>query len=220
MRLFFGKHNPLSLQDSRSRFEETSWGELLRVTAIYLFETFPEKGSQRSFISNRLVKAGNSCFREENEFQRGLSRALVNCNHTALHAYWLLEDLLDFFGMCKDAAELVIHRPPSAEPGPAKLYFKNKCIADFKDYLSISKDKSPESIEKIARSIDAYLNPMLAEISNSYTDFFLFDSSAYCYNYAIKVRSSIEKSRWNERSKATLNRYLNYLVEFYRVLGC
>lgn len=57
-------------------FEETSWGELLRVTAIYLFETFPEKGSQRSFISNRLVKAGNFCFREENEFQRGLSRAL------------------------------------------------------------------------------------------------------------------------------------------------
>lgn len=143
----------------------------------------------------------------------------VNCNHTALHAYWLLKDLLDFFGMCKDAAELVIHRLPSAEPGPAKLYFKNKCNADFKDCLSISKDKSPESIEKIVRNIDAYLNPMLAEISNSYIDFFLFDSFAYCYNYAIKVRPSIKKSRWNERSKATLNRYLNSLVEFYRVLG-
>ncbi len=199
-------------------FEETSWGELIRLLTMYLFEIHPELKSDA--VSFRTDWSKQSIFtRASKTNAKQIDDDLwINCNNTALHSCWLIQDLLDFFGEDKTKVRLIIHRPPSSEPPEIKEAIRKQTISSFKDYLIISKDKTEESADKIVANILNYLNPMLAAYSNSYNDFFLFDSKLILYNYSVDVRKKIGlNNHFSEKGRATLNRYLDYLVEFYKV---
>lgn len=141
----------------------------------------------------------------------------INCNHTALHACWFLQDILDFFHVDKATVSFLIHRPSSAEPKKVKEYVKQRFKRNFAEYIKISYNKSDEYADKVISVIEKYLNPMLLKISKSYTNLFLFDDNATMSNYIKKIIEMIDSNwRMEEKSKKVLKKYLNYIVSFYK----
>ena len=58
---------------------------------------------------------------------------------------------------------------------------------------------------------------MLRKVSKSYTNLFLFDDNATLSNYVKKIREMITVDvKLDEKDKRVLNKYLDYLVEFYK----
>ena len=58
---------------------------------------------------------------------------------------------------------------------------------------------------------------MLKTVSKSHTNFFLFDDNATLSNYIKKVREKVLRdTRFEEKAKKILNKYLDYLIEFYK----
>ena len=72
-------------------------------------------------------------------------------------------------------------------------------------------------LKKTISNIEKYLNPMLKTVSKSYTNFFLFDDNATLSNYIKKVREKVVNDfRFEEKAKKLLNKYLDFLIEFYK----
>lgn len=140
----------------------------------------------------------------------------LNCNHTALHSCWLLQDLLDFYSIDKSSVRLLIHRPCSAEPVRVKEYILKRFKNGFSTFLFEKHQFREQTSQKIILNIEKYLNPILSKVSKSYTNFFLFDDNTTLYNYIKKVRDVIAKIRYEEHSKKVLNTYLDFLLEYYR----
>lgn len=142
----------------------------------------------------------------------------VNCNHTALHSCWLIQDFLDFYGIDKSKAYLLIHRTPSAEPESARKYFVSKFKEEFALYLSVSQGKSKDSVEKIIFNIEKYMDPIQAKLSRSYDSLMLFEDSTSFANYAIKFIEHIDSDlRMSEKTRSIMKRYVGYLKEFYKI---
>ena len=208
---------PYSLTVPGCVIPETAWGELIRMFVTYYFGLYPGKEaaalafkcdwSKQYMFSN--VKKTNYRQLKENFW--------VNCNHTALHACWLIQDLLGFFEVDPKDVSLLIHRPSAVEPSFLREEIKKEMIGDFKQYLAMVKDKSESSIEKIVSNIETYLNPLLVGLKRSYDDFFLFQSYNYCYNYGAEVRKVVA-AKYGEKNQAILNRYIDYLIDFYKVV--
>ena len=77
-------------------------------------------------------------------------------------------------------------------------------------------NKNSEYSIKVINNIDKYLNKILKSLSKSYVNFFLFDDKNILYNYIQKVKSIIDNSKYESKSKIILNKYLNYILSFYR----
>ncbi len=77
-------------------------------------------------------------------------------------------------------------------------------------------NKNREYSIKVINNIDKYLNKILKSLSKSYVNFFLFDDKNILYNYIQKVKSIIDNSKYESKSKIILNKYLNYILSFYR----
>ena len=88
---------------------------------------------------------------------------------------------------------------------------------NFAEYIKSQYNKTDEYVDKVIRSIEKYLNPMLVKISKSYTNLFLFDDNSTLYNYIKKIREMIENNyRLEAKAKKVLNKYLDYLVQYYK----
>ena len=62
-----------------------------------------------------------------------------------------------------------------------------------------------------------HLNKILKSQSRSYVNFFLFDDKNILYNYIQKVRGVVDvNSKYDDKAKKILNRYLDYILAFYR----
>ena len=74
-------------------------------------------------------------FEARTNFKLLKSGVYINCNHTALHACWFLQDLLDFFGIDKSTVSFLIHRPSSAEPKKVKDYVEKRFKKNFAEFI-------------------------------------------------------------------------------------
>ena len=141
----------------------------------------------------------------------------INCNHTALHACWFLQDLLDYFLIDKSTVSFLIRRPSGAEPKKVKEYVESRFKRNFTEYLIARHRKTNEYANKVIHTLEKYLNPMLLKISKSYTNLFLFDDNQILYNYIKKLRETIDCSlKFDANAKKILNKYLDYLVQYYK----
>lgn len=198
-------------------FEETSWGELVRSLVFYLFDKFPEKKETAFDFTTTWSKQKIITPEKQTNAKMIDKNIWVNCNHTALHSCWLIQDFLAFFNYNPTNVVLIINRPPAIEPNEVCIFFRRKTINDFSMYLANVHNKNEDSITKIVANVQKYLNPILGTLSKNYNDFFLFDNHAYAYSYAHKVREKINKDGlYNEKARAALSRYLTYLVDFYK----
>ena len=209
---------PYQLDILGHAIEEHAWGLLLCRTADLLLTLFPDYKDKIITFQCPWTKAKMFALEQKTNFKPIRYGMYINCNHTALHACWFLQDLLDFFGIDKSSVSFLIHRPSSAEPKKVKDYVEKRFKRNFIEFIKSQYDKPDEYAEKVIRIFEKYLNPMLTKISKSYTNFFLFDDNTTLSNYVKKIREMIKTDlRYEEKAKQVFNMYLNYLVGFYKL---
>lgn len=197
--------------------EEHAWGLLLCKTADLLLTLFPDFKDKILSFQCQWTKAKMFTLEPKTNFKLLQNGFYINCNHTALHACWFLQDMLDFFGIDKSSVSFLIHRPSSAEPKKVRDYVEQRFKRNFAEYIKLNYNKPDEYAEKVIRIIDKYLNSLLVKISKSYTNFFLFDDNTILSNYVKKVCEIINSHlRYDEKTKKVLNKYLDYLVKYYK----
>lgn len=208
---------PYQLKILNFAIEEHAWGLLLCKTVTFLLEEFPEY--KEKILDFRCPWSKAAMFTKEKgiNYKKLDDDLFINCNHTALHACWFLQDILDFFNIDKSTVYFLIHRPSSAEPKHVKDYVERRFKKDFSHYIVIYYDKSDEYAQKVVSNIEKYLNPILQKLSKSYSNFFLFDDVPTLYNYVKKAREYIQfKVDASAKVKNALNKYLDYLIEYYK----
>ena len=91
--------------------DEISWVQLLcRVTEL-LLDIYPEYQEKILSFKCDWSKAVMVTLQPKTNYKPIKGGYYLNCNHTALHACWFLQDLLDFFGVDKSTVIFLIHRP-------------------------------------------------------------------------------------------------------------
>lgn len=197
--------------------EEKSWGALI----CKVLEILLEKNSKYLYkicdFRCPWSKAIMISKKPKTNFKKLTQNLYVNCNHTALHSCWFIQDLLDYFNVDKASVYFLIHRPSGAEPKEVKEYIEKRTKRRFSYYLQERFKKDENRANKIINNIDKYLNRILRNQSRSHVNFFLFDDKNILYNYIQKVRNIIDiESKYDERTKKILNKYLDYILTFYR----
>lgn len=209
---------PYQIEILGNIIEENAWGLLLCRVVDLLLQKYPEYINSITDFRCPWSKTAMLTTEPKTNCKPISNNLFLNCNHTALHSCWLLQDLLDYFKIDKSQIHFLIHRPCSAEPKNVKEYIEKRFKNGFAEFLCTKKRKNNEYAQKVICNIEKYLNPMLAKISKSYTNFFLFDDNAIMYNYVKKVREIIyTKVNYEEKVKVVLNKYLDYLIEYYKV---
>ena len=199
-------------------FNEHVWGNLLSKVSNALLNLFPDYESKIFDFRCPWSKQVIFCTEERTNFKPVRDGMFINVNHTALHSCWLLQDLFDFFNIDKSTVIFLINRPSGAEPVRVKEYVSKRFKRNFASFIVQRYEKSQEYAENnVIQSFEKYLNPMLRNVSKSYVNFFLFDDNTVLSTYVKKVRTQISLSMvFDDSSKKILNKYLDYLVSFYK----
>lgn len=209
---------PYQIEILGNVIEENSWGLLLCKVSNLLLRSYPEFIATITLFRCQWTKSIIFSTEQKTNYKPIDYNLFLNCNHTALHSCWLLQDILDYFQVDKASVRFLIHRPCSAEPVKVKGYIEKRFKNGFLEFICFKYNRSKENAEKIISNIEKYLNPMLGKISKSYTNFFLFDDNPTLYNYVKKVRELIAyKFNVDEKTKRILNLYLDYLVAYYKI---
>lgn len=193
-------------------------GEMIRSMSFLLISVFPEKGERIMDFQCAWSKQKMYSIEKKTNFKEVKPSLYVNCNHTALHSCWFIQDLLDFFDISKSDVKLLIHRPPAAETAAIKARLESHFKNEFVEFLKYGHNKDDEYANKVIIRIEKYLNPLLNRMSKSYTSLFLFDDYTIASSYIYKLKEIVSvKYSCDEKALRILNRYLSYLLEFYKL---
>lgn len=197
--------------------EEHSWVNLVRRVTELLLSIFPDFREKIIDFQCPWSKAKMITTEPRTNYRPIENGLFVNCNHTALHSCWMIQDLLDFFGINKSEVSFLIHRPSGAEPQHVKEYIENRFKRNYALFIQRKTNKGEEYSDKVIRLTEKYLNSKLRKISKSYTNLFLFDDNTTLSSYVKKIREMIAVDiKLDEKARKVLNKYLDYLVEFYK----
>lgn len=208
---------PYQLEIMGKVIEEHAWGLLLCRIAGLLLEFFPSYKEKIFDFRCPWSKAAMFTPEQKTNYKLVVEGVYINCNHTDLHSCWFLQDILDFFQVNKAEVGLLIHRPSSAEPKNVKEYIEKRFKKNFTHYICVNHNKTEEYAQKTIRNIETYLNPILKIVSKSYTNFFLFDDMQYCLIILRRFeKNALRMCVLKKKQKKLLNKYLDYLIEFYK----
>lgn len=209
---------PYKIEIFNNVIEESSWGNLLCKISILLLTLYPDKRENICEFKCNWTKSVMFSQSMKTNFKSIFKGLYINCNHTAVHACWFLQDILDFFEIDKSKVLFIIHRPCGSEDTEIKQILKNFFIRGFAYYLITNKNKTLEKAKKIINVIGKHLNPILAGLSKSYNDLFLLNNNMIVINYTKKVRDKLSTiSSYSDDNKRILNKYLDYLVAYYKI---
>lgn len=209
---------PYQITINGTLLEDSSWGDMLCKVAIYLLDTFPEKRNSLEEFRTPWTKTAMFSSVKKTNFKPIGTDLFLNCNHTALHSCWLIQDLLDYFGIDKQNVRLLIHRPNSAEKSELKQHIENLFTIGFKKYICKETSKEKEYAEKIVNNIKKFINPILCNCSKSYQNIFLFDDITVASSYIGKIKNIIKQSfKYDEKVKKVLCAYLTLLQNYYKM---
>jgi hypothetical protein len=208
---------PYQIDILQNIIAESSWGELLCKVVSLLLSLYPKHLDALYDFRCEWTKSAMFTNRMKTNYKQIKDDLFINCNHTALHSCWFLQDILDYFKVNKSDVVLLIHRPCSAEPQRVTAYIEKRFKNGFINFLIMNYKKSEEYGNKVVSNIEKYINPILCSISKSYTNIFLFDDNTTLSNYIKKIREKIDLNvRYDEKSKTILYKYLDYLWAYYR----
>ena len=197
---------------------ETTWVEMICSLSTYLILNGDKTDDELLRYRTMWSKSDIFCTEKRINFKRIKDGLYINCNHTALHSCWFIQDLLEFFKINIEDVEFYIHRPSSTEPLIVKKYFIEKKHKEFELFLTEVKNKTDDQSKKIISNMDYYLNIFLKKTSKSYDNVFLFDDVLTATNYIAKIKEFISKQDGiSEKNKIVFDRYCSYLLEFYKI---
>lgn len=197
-----------------------SWGDLLIDLTNYLCSKSIKSLNELIYFHTEWTKQDIFLVEKRTNHKLLHNGLFLNCNHSALHACWLIQDLLNFFCINTNEVEFYIHRAVTNEPRELRVLLENEFKKEFKEFLMVKHDKTDELAEKIINNIEKVMNPRLSKISSTYSNFFMFDDYIMYLNYAGKFEKIIDGDlRIVYKNKQIIKRYLCYLREFYKQSG-
>ena len=198
--------------------EDGAWGDMICKVVSYLLDQYPERRADIESFRCPWTKTAMFSTTKKTNFKYLDADLYVNCNHTALHSCWFIQDIMDYIGIEKSEVKMLIHRPCIAEPQELKQHIEREFKRGFKKYIIVQYEKPDDYAEKVIKNIEKYLNPMLDNISKSYPNFFLFDDVTIASGYIKKVKEIIEGNlKYDDKTKKVLYKYLKYLLNYYKL---
>lgn len=209
---------PLSLDVGGKSFISTSWKGLLIEVCKYFIGKYPEKS--KDLLEYRPLWSGTRPFSsDEGKNLTFIDFGLyIYCNQTALHAGWLLRDMLKIFEVDLSKCKFVIHRTPFSEPSECRKFYEEKTRKSFIFYYTKLLKHSEEKAEQVLRNIDK-LNNILPRFSKAYDNFYLIDDNTVYASYKIKFLDYLRNTLHLEEKNILLSdRYLTILGDFYKTV--
>lgn len=206
---------PYQIKIGDTIIEEHAWVKLLCEVTKYLLKESPKTNEELLNFSCHWTKTKMFATEKKTNFKIIYEGLYLNCNHTALHSCWLLQNILDLFSIDKSSVYFLIHRPCGAEPANVKEYIEKRFIRCFLDYLMVDRNINDCDALDVIKSFE-YINKLLASVSKSYTNFFLFDDNATLQNYSKKVEDEIKRSECNDDDKEKFINNIALLVDYYK----
>jgi len=210
---------PISISILNHKIENGSWSTISVLLCEYLFGLFPNKKDLAVLFKTTWSKKEIFTFNKKVNYKLLSNGLYLCCNNDAIHACWLIQDIIKFFDISIDNVTLIIHRPPHSEPTEVKNYFKNKHTELFKKLLFKIYGIHSERALKIIDNINYLSDKLLKLISKSYDDFFLFEDKQTFLIYKNKL-IDYAKNKWDQTTKtfSQIERYLTYLTTLYSIL--
>ncbi|MCD8201824.1 MAG: hypothetical protein LUD47_07160, partial [Clostridia bacterium] len=209
--------SPYRINICGSEISDASWGNFVCKVVRLLLKNFPERRDHLIAFNVQWGNADIFSSSERTNFKWVDDNIYMNCNQTALHLCWLLQDLLDYFDINRSNLKMLIHKPVNSEPKKIKAHIESVFIIGFKSYLCRTHPNTSEaSAEKVIQNIQRILNPMLVKNSRFDSNFFLFDDFQRLSKYISKVQEYMSnRLNYADRDKKILNKCLKYLKDFY-----
>lgn len=139
----------------------------------------------------------------------------INTNHTAVHAGMNIQLLLKAYNIPLEECKIHIRRHPSAEPKEVRDYYRNITINGLKKVLMLI-GLSQKSIETTIGNMDVINKKILSELSNGFTDFYLFDDYNYFVNYKVKTLEYVKNKYYGTPYVVAAEKGLRYLDIYYK----
>lgn len=142
----------------------------------------------------------------------------INANHTAVHAMWTIQLLLNEYAIDLDKCKFIIRRLPIAEPKEVREYERAKAEQGFREFMVEKYKKSDEFIDAIIKTINLLNKKILSELTVGYNDLFLLENPQYYTNYSIKVIEHAKKHMmFNENQMKTIEYAIEKLGKFIKL---
>ena len=198
-------------------FLDTSWLRLIENVTNYLISEYdPSKEELIAFSlewSNKFVFSENKETTNSVQLENGL---FLNCNYTALHSCWFLQDILRFFKVDVKDTELIIKRQPCVEKKEVRQFYINFHKEQFKKYIIKDLGKDEELFEKIVAGIDK-IDPIFKEHYPTWVSLYLFDNVQYFYNYKKDFFEVLDKkTSLPEKTIEAIKKRINIYYDFMK----
>ena len=195
---------------------DSSWKNMIEKVVNYIDRINPKTTAEMLAIKNSWGK--QAVFSEEKKANFIPFKGIyLNGNHTAVHAMWTIQLLLQEYSIDLDKCKFIIRRSPAAEPKEVREYEHAQTEQGFKQYMIDKFNKSDAFIDAIIKTINLLNKKILPEITASYYDLFLIENPLYYANYSTKVLDYVKKyALYNENQMQTIEYSLEKLGKFIK----
>ena len=207
---------PFVLEAGGKSFMTSSWKQLLLDVCREFLKDSPKKWVDLLRYTPSWTDMSQFSIVPAKNWEPVSERLYLICNHSAIHAFWLLREVLIIFGVDLKTCNFLIHRSPGSEPKECREFFENKTKTSFIYYYTHLLKKPEEKAYQIIRNIEK-LNKLLGEFSRSYDNFFLFDSNNVYASYKAKFLDFLRfRKNIDEKNISIAEKYLTVLGAFYK----
>lgn len=211
---------PLYLKIEGYELYENAWTNLVYEVVKYIVEEF--EYSQEELLKYELEwsKAKLFTINPKANYKRLLNGLYVNCNHTALHSCWVIQDFIKFSGIALFDCMLIVQKKACSEIEEVKKYYKQKHKDEFKSYVLYSLEKDLKYYEQCIKLLDATEVSFKKEYP-TFESVYYFEEYVIYNNYKItyvnylKNKTNINSNTVNAITKS-LNIYGDFLKKYYK----
>ena len=207
---------PYVLEAGGKTFPTSSWKQLLIDVCKEFLKDNPEKRTDLLCYTPSWTDFNQFSIVKEKNWEPVGDGIYLLSNHTAIHAFWLLREVLKIFNVDLKTCKFLIHRTPGSEPKEVRDFFEEKTKNAFRHYYTQLLKKPAEKAEQVIRNIEK-LNKLMREYTRSYDNFFLIDNNNVYASYKAKFLDFLRfKKNIDENNIAIANKYLTILGTFYK----
>lgn len=171
---------------------ESSWKSMILKVAEELDRLNPKTEDELLSIKNSWGKQDVFSTKKKSNYQmfKGL---FINVNHTAVHAMWTIQLLLNEYKIDLNQCKFILRRLPLAEPKEIREHEKEKALNEFTEFLLKDNNHTDTMVESIIESIETINKKLLPSIATGYHDLFLIEYPDYFYRYSGKALKIVKE---------------------------
>ena len=209
-------YRPLTFLINGKPIDEGTWTRLIERLTNYLINKHSpdcvELLNHRVEWSKTPIFLKNSTLPAHIKLSNGI---YVNCNRTATHLLWTIQEILVYFNFDLSDCELFVVIPQNKENTEVINHFYEENKTLIKKYLIEEEHYSEEK----AKSFIAFLNKMdklLIDFNSSFISFILFETTIDFSNIKSRFIKNVYPNIRNEKAIKGMDAIFEVLLRFYR----